>query len=262
MRSMKFMTTTLAALVLALPAAAEYSFEVADKEPPAELRDAVRSELEHKSYSLLENGEVFYEFWFVNHIEAAEDKGNTKDTLDTVEPVSLLGAVIVHQEERYDFREDPIDPGTYVMRYSLQPQDGNHMGTSPYDTFLIFVPLDLDPELDKFFDHELMVELALEPTASAHPPILALQPMESAEGDFPRRVTAFRPEMAVHGRFGQPCPVCSTAVQRIRYRSHETNYCPTCQTGGRILADRSLSRLLREDWPRTLEELEERFGPA
>lgn len=186
MQMMKTLSMAFATLLIAVTASAEYGLEIADKEPPAELRDSVRSEIAAKSYSLTEDGEVFYEFWFVPTIEAAEDKGNTKDTLDTVEPVSLLGAVIVHQEERYDFREDPIDPGTYVVRLSMQPQDGNHMGTSPYDTFLIFVPLDLDPELDKFFDHELMVELAQEPTASAHPPILALQPMDAVEGDFPR----------------------------------------------------------------------------
>jgi formamidopyrimidine-DNA glycosylase len=72
---------------------------------------------------------------------------------------------------------------------------------------------------------------------------------------FPEHVTAFRPAMAVHGRFGQPCPVCSAPVQRIRYAEHETNYCPRCQTGGRILADRSLSRLLKDDWPRHLDDL-------
>jgi formamidopyrimidine-DNA glycosylase len=76
--------------------------------------------------------------------------------------------------------------------------------------------------------------------------------------DFPEKVTAFRPGMAVHGRFGQPCPVCGTAVQRIRYADNETNYCPRCQTGGTVLADRSLSRLLKDDWPRTIEELEGR----
>jgi formamidopyrimidine-DNA glycosylase len=79
---------------------------------------------------------------------------------------------------------------------------------------------------------------------------------EAGDG-FPEKVTAFRPEMAVHGRYGQPCPVCGTKVQRIRHASNETNYCPQCQTGGRLLADRALSRLLREDWPRSLEELEE-----
>jgi formamidopyrimidine-DNA glycosylase len=75
---------------------------------------------------------------------------------------------------------------------------------------------------------------------------------------FPEKVTAFRPEMAVHGRYRQPCPRCGTKVQRIRYASNETNYCPRCQTGGKLLADRALSRLLREDWPRSLEEMEER----
>lgn len=75
---------------------------------------------------------------------------------------------------------------------------------------------------------------------------------------FPEKVTAFRKGMAVHGRFGKPCPVCGTAVQRIRYAENETNYCPSCQTGGKVLADRSLSRLLKDDWPRTVEELEAR----
>jgi formamidopyrimidine-DNA glycosylase len=74
---------------------------------------------------------------------------------------------------------------------------------------------------------------------------------------FPAKVTAFRDGMAAHGRFGKPCPVCATPIQRIRYATNEANYCPTCQTGGRLLADRSLSRLLRDDWPRSLEELEE-----
>ena len=75
-------------------------------------------------------------------------------------------------------------------------------------------------------------------------------------GTFPEKVTAFREGMAVHGRYREPCPVCGTAVQRIRYRDNETNYCPRCQTEGRLLADRALSRLLKQDWPRTVEELE------
>ena len=74
---------------------------------------------------------------------------------------------------------------------------------------------------------------------------------------WPTKVTAFRPEMAVHGKFGQPCPRCGTKVQRIVYADNETNYCPTCQTGGKLLADRSLSRLLKDDWPASLEELED-----
>lgn len=75
---------------------------------------------------------------------------------------------------------------------------------------------------------------------------------------FPEKVTAFRPEMAVHGKFGQPCPVCGTTVQRIVYAENEVNYCPRCQTEGKLLADRSLSRLLKSDWPRTIDEAERR----
>ncbi|HUR56320.1 MAG TPA: DNA-formamidopyrimidine glycosylase family protein [Opitutaceae bacterium] len=77
---------------------------------------------------------------------------------------------------------------------------------------------------------------------------------------FPEKVTAFRPDMAVHGKFRQPCPVCGTAVQRIVYAENEINYCPRCQTGGKLLADRSLSRLLKADWPRTIEETETGSG--
>jgi formamidopyrimidine-DNA glycosylase len=83
---------------------------------------------------------------------------------------------------------------------------------------------------------------------------------EEAGNKFPEKVTAFREGMAAHGRYGQPCPVCGTKIQRIRYASNETNYCPQCQTEGKLLADRALSRLLREDWPRSLEEMEERLS--
>ena len=79
---------------------------------------------------------------------------------------------------------------------------------------------------------------------------------DQAHGAFPDKVTAFRPEMAVHGRYGQPCPVCAAPVQRIVYAQNECNYCAVCQTGGTLLADRALSRLLKKNWPRTLEELE------
>ncbi len=82
----------------------------------------------------------------------------------------------------------------------------------------------------------------------------------AAAGAFPEKVTAFRPEMAVHGKYQQPCPRCGAHVQRIRYASNETNYCPNCQTAGKLLADRALSRLLRSDWPRTADELEGRTG--
>ncbi len=92
--------------------------------------------------------------------------------------------------------------------------------------------------------------------ATLHTWIERLQ--QQAGEAFPEKVTAFHDEMAVHGKFGKPCPVCGSPVQRVVYAANEANYCATCQTGGRLLADRSLSRLLRDDWPRTLEELERR----
>jgi formamidopyrimidine-DNA glycosylase len=85
---------------------------------------------------------------------------------------------------------------------------------------------------------------------------IALLRQETGD-DFPERVTAFRRAMAVHGKFGQPCPVCGSTVQRIRYADNQTDYCPGCQTDGRLLADRSLSLLLKKDWPRTPEALDE-----
>src|SRR5262249_973537 len=87
-----------------------------------------------------------------------------------------------------------------------------------------------------------------------------LKLQEEAGGDFPEKVTAFHEGMAVHGRFGKPCPPRGTAVQRIVHGENEVNYCPKCQTEGKLLADRALSRLLREDWPKTLDELERRKG--
>ena len=91
---------------------------------------------------------------------------------------------------------------------------------------------------------------------TAEPPIQTIHDSVVRDNGFPDKVTAFRKNMAVHGCYKKPCPDCGTAIQRIRYAANETNYCPLCQTGGKIYADRALSRLLKKDWPRTLEELE------
>jgi len=100
-------------------------------------------------------------------------------------------------------------------------------------------------------------EIAALHTAVRHTLLQWVDRLRAETGDdFPEKVTAFRAEMAVHGRYREPCPRCGAKVQRIRYASNETNYCPVCQTGGKLLADRALSRLLREDWPKTAAELE------
>ncbi len=102
-----------------------------------------------------------------------------------------------------------------------------------------------DEEMDRL--HDAVVESLTEWTQRLR---------DDVGGDWPRKVTAFRPDMAVHGKYGKPCPRCGSPVQRIVYASNETNYCATCQTGGKLLADRSLSRLLKDDWPKSIEDLE------
>jgi len=110
---------------------------------------------------------------------------------------------------------------------------------------------------------QLTSRLSQEQIASLHATVVAVLTKwrdiliaETGEA-FPEKVTAFREEMAAHGKFGKPCPTCGTPIQRIKYASNEANYCPACQTGGKLLADRGLSRLLKGDWPKTLEELEQ-----
>jgi len=170
----------------ALPAYAnDTELKIEDKEPPAELSDDVKGGLEHKSYQLSNGDGLFFEIWLTKEVIVGEEKDTPKETLDTVESISLLGAMIVHEGGRFDFRDDEMDPGLYVLRLSLQPQDGNHMGTAPFDTFAILVPHEMDHMVLEMMDHDEMVDIASEPTAAEHPPILGIQPMESAEGEFP-----------------------------------------------------------------------------
>lgn len=162
------------------------SLKIVDKDPPAELDETVRKQIAPKAYQLDNGGGTFYEFWFVPTLSVSAIADDTRDTLLSVEEVSLLGALVVHEEEHYDFRDDPVDPGTYVLRMALQPKDGNHMGTAPYDTFAILMPYEKDAEVRDFPDHDTMVDLASEDTVAVHPPILSLQPLEDASGEFPR----------------------------------------------------------------------------
>lgn len=127
------------------------------------------------------------------------------------------------------------------------------IGNAYSDEILFQAKLSPMRQSQKLTDEEIeRLYLACRQTLAAWTERLAA---EVGQG-FPERVTAFHPAMATHGRYGQPCPVCATPIQRIRYADNETNYCPQCQNEGRLLADRSLSRLLKSDWPRTVEELE------
>lgn len=177
----------LAFIPLHAHAESAFTLKVVDKEVPADVDDLVKENIIPKAHQISGDGEPFFEFWFAKSVEIGEVKESTKDTLETMEQLVLLGVLVVHDnEERYDFREDMIDPGIYVMRMALQPQDGNHMGTSPYDTFALLILNERDAEARDMEYAEDAVDIASEHTIAAHPPILSLQPRDDADGEFPR----------------------------------------------------------------------------
>jgi len=173
-----------------------------------------------------------------------------KEKLDNFDP----GGLEIFETTLEDFKERLLVENHTLKRSLTDPRLFSGIGNSYSDEILHDAGLSpilltkkmTDEQMEKMFESTKKV---LTEWAEKH---------RNMVGDgFPDKVTAFHEEMAVHGKFQKPCPVCGTSVQRIRYAENETNYCPTCQTGGRILADRSLSRLLKSDWPRTVEEMEE-----
>lgn len=177
---------------------------------------------------------------------------NNAADLDAINPAGLE----VLEADFSQFRESFTKSNHTLKRALTDPRILSGIGNAYSDEILHHAKLSPIKMTQKLNDEELnTLFVAIQKTL--------LQWTEQLRTDyaneFPEKVTAFRDDMAVHGRFGMPCPVCGTAVQRIRYATNETNYCPTCQTDGRVLADRSLSRLLKKDWPRTMEELEKRL---
>jgi len=174
-----------------------------------------------------------------------------RDALGEHDPggLELLGA------SAQQFRERLVAENHTLKRTLTDPHLFSGIGNAYSDEILHrarLSPLLLTQKLDE----ERIGRLFTATTAVLNEWIGRLR-AQNGEG-FPAHVTAFRPEMAVHGRFGKPCPVCASAVQRIAYADSETNYCAVCQNEGRLLSDRSLARLMRDDWPRTLAELEEK----
>ena len=153
-----------------------------------------------------------------------------------------------------DFHEALICENRTLKRALTDPRVFSGIGNAHSDEILLFAklsPLQLSRNLSA-----AEVKRLYEVTRSSLTEWAERLRVEFA-GDFPKKITAFHPAMAAHGKYGDPCPVCASPIQRIKYADRETNYCATCQTGGKVLADRGMSRLLGDDWPRTLEELEE-----
>ena len=164
------------------------------------------------------------------------------------------GGIDVLNCQPVEFRERLLDGRHTLKRALADPRRFDGIGNAYGDEILHAARLSPLRRTDQLDDQEIdRLHEAARSTLTAWIDRLRSQTGES----FPEKVTAFRPEMAVHGKYKQPCPECGAPVQRIRYAENECNYCPRCQTEGRILSDRSLARLLKDDWPRTLEDLEE-----
>lgn len=166
----------------------DYTLEVLDKAPPEDLAEDIRKLIAPKAYRIANSEGPVFDFWLAAEIPVKALGDTVKKSLENIEQVTLLGVAVVHQEDHYDFKDDPIDPGLYAMRMALQPQDGDHMGTAPFDTFAILVPHDRDSQLfeDDPPDPEILAELSSKGTVGEHPNILSIQPLENADGEFPR----------------------------------------------------------------------------
>jgi formamidopyrimidine-DNA glycosylase len=159
-------------------------------------------------------------------------------------------------EASFDAFADALRRGKHTLKRALtDPHVFSGIGNAYSDEILHAARLSPFKQTGSLSDDELL--RLYEATRTTLTRWITMLQEEAGDG-FPEKVTAFREGMAVHGRYGLPCPDCGRPVQRIVYAANEANYCPHCQTGGRLLADRALSRLLRDDWPRTLEELERR----
>jgi hypothetical protein len=183
-----FLPRTFLALTLLFPfsafAADEAKLDVADARPPAEVAEPIRAVLDSKVVRLSNADKPFFEFWFRKDLPLAEKPAGGTLGLTTMQEGALLGVVRVDGDQ-YDFRNEEIPKGVYIMRLGIQPEDGNHLGVAPTRTFAVLVPAKHDTKLDAIAHKELM-KAAAAVNAAKHPSNLNLQPVDKADGEFPR----------------------------------------------------------------------------
>jgi hypothetical protein len=164
--------------------AADLTLTVADKEPPKELAPSIRASLQTKAVQLLSGDKPALEFWFAAEVPLTAKPSSAAKALEAVKPATLLGAVVVPKARR-DYRDDELAAGAFTMRFALQPQDGNHLGTADYTYFAVLVPAKLDTKPDGITDYKTLVKTSSKETSTEHPVILSLRPARSEEGEFP-----------------------------------------------------------------------------
>jgi hypothetical protein len=164
--------------------AADLTLKVPDKGPPNELGATIREQLQSKSVQLLEGDTVAAEFWLSAAIPLQSKPASLDKALGAVKQATLLGAISVAKGRR-DYRDDDIAAGVYTMRFALQPQDGNHLGTSEFDYFAVLTPAKVDDKLDGIADYKALVKASRQETSTDHPVIISLRPASSEQGEFP-----------------------------------------------------------------------------
>ena len=172
-------------LLLNTSVAADRTVKVTDKEPPKELDASIRGKLQTKAIQLLDGDKPVYEFWFSSEIPLKSKPASPDKALDALHDTTLLGAVNVGAGQR-DYKDNEIAPGVYTMRFGLQPQDGDHLGTAEFPYFAVLIPAASDTQPDGITTFKAMTKASGKDTSSNHPVILSLRPASSDSGDLPK----------------------------------------------------------------------------
>jgi len=180
-----FLCTLALALAATTGSAAALSLKVVDKDPPKELDPSIAAKLQKSAVQLLDGDKASYEFWFAAELPLTAKPGSPARALDSVKQADLLGAVSVPKALR-DYRDDEVAAGVYTIRFALQPQDGNHLGSAEFLYFAVLVPAKLDTKPDGIADYKALVKASSKETATDHPVILSLRPPSSTDGDAPK----------------------------------------------------------------------------
>ncbi len=176
--------TVICVLAATVAGAAEWTVKRVEKAPPKELAKGVKKELSSAAIQVSEGDELVYEFWFNEAVPLKSKPSSLTEPFSAMEETTLLGAASVHQSKR-DYRDSQIYKGVYTMRYTLKPQDGNHLGTSDYPYFALLVPAKRDRGGKELQSREAFVKASSADTFSGHPVVLSLRPAPSKEGDLP-----------------------------------------------------------------------------
>ncbi len=165
--------------------AADTTVKLADKEPPKEVDQSIRTLLQQKAIQVVSGDKPAYEFWLVKELPLQSKPASVAKALDSIKQATLLGVVAVPAAKR-DYRDDELAAGAYTMRFALQPQDGNHSGSAEFPYFAVLVPAKLDTKPDGIKDYKELVKTSGKETSTDHPVVMSLWPASSAEGDAPK----------------------------------------------------------------------------